>query len=429
MSRLAVISGWLRRLLRWVAGGTLAVLSLWLAFVAGRGLGWAARGAVARNVGTNSPALADATPHLEVQTVGDARSTAPIRRRLARLLVALESSADRAVDEARLRVAIADMSAEEIMATLEVAETWPPSVRRTLFEHLIERWVELDAPAAFEWALDSLQARRDHTAWWRLFRRWGLRDVAAALSAAERVTQPDVRHNAMFTLHTLWAARDPKGAFEAALRRRGADREAAIDAVSEFAARSDAREKLLPQLVAGAAASADGHDTLCRFFGKWASHDSGAAFDWLDSAPLAADAKESLEGTWFAGEVQRDARAAADHWLARTTPDRQARQLESIVKTWLVNSGNDFNACGDWLAAHIDNPAADRAVAAFAKSAVESDPVAALAWAGRIESADPRRNILLILHDRMNAMAPGRVNEWLAEAPLPAEDREWLKNR
>ena len=171
-------------------------------------------------------------------------------------------------------------------------------------------------------------------------------------------------------------------------------------AITITSAASPARRKAFQQLLDGmnrgnawelyeALAAADAGDGAgepsdaewTAFLRKWGSLDAGALQRVAGRPEIGWRAPSLLYG---AASVDH---AAALAWLEQMAPAGQFPEwrtaaLRELVLGWTTTS---FEEPAEWIRGHLDDPALDEVIAAYANGVAASDPETAFAWANAVE--------------------------------------------
>ena len=232
--------------------------------------------------------------------------------RLLRLTAALqERNALR--KRAALWEAMRDLRPEDLSALIARAEKLPVEYASELLSALVQRWFELDAPAAGAWVLarpmntdfmnawgatdpeGAFRAALDAKPWWRSLlmgsavNGLGARDLQDMMARVSALPPGDARKNAMDYALVRLADSDPDAALAATLREfpAGPTREAGLGSVLQNAADKHpewAVQKLI-ELVPVLSVGALGNEMVSSIVDKLADQDRARALEVLAALP------------------------------------------------------------------------------------------------------------------------------------------------
>ncbi|WP_193214982.1 hypothetical protein [Luteolibacter marinus] len=272
---------------------------------------------------------------------------------------------------------VAGMTERDPQKAMTLAEGLPAGKEKTqAISSVVASWAEkspLDASAYVKGLTDPVL--RD-AAVEALMGRWCWTDGEAAMKFAATMENSAALETGAARAASSWAKRDPQAAYDYALSLpdSGVSKKAGEAALNAWA-----REKpadAAAALAAGSGGSADAYQAVA---GAWVEKDRGAALGWAEG--LSAD------------------------------PSAQAGAFEAIAASW---SKTDPGAAGSWLQGLAEGEPRDKAVMAYSKQMLSSDPAVSMGWAISISDESRRwdtvKSLAKTWHDRDAAAAV----DWMA---------------
>lgn len=326
-------------------------MALGIGFIAGRG--------------SSSPQVATANPSPNTESkpaktagrsgfadgdgigmAGDAHTASISTKSVQEKLAALVGMTDPRARERLMENILSETGLAGVKKALEWAEALPDGAgKRALLAGLMERWGQLEGPAAAAYGekqmaeTGNVQALRD------ALKGWGMASPESALQYAQGASVSDgLRREAMRDVLRDWADRDPQAA---AAYAAGNDLRLGRGGTSRLIA--DRWSQQDPQAAsAWAMTLPDGPEqrmAMDQSIGNWASQNLQAAANYINSQP-AGPVKDVMVSR-LAREIATQDPSAALHWTASLSdPGMQTRTAMGIV---MRTSGHDPAAAAQIL--------------------------------------------------------------------------------
>jgi RNA polymerase sigma factor (sigma-70 family) len=395
---------------------TLTVTALAILALCGTA-GWFAGAAQSgsRTDGKHDPAVFTATARSADSPAGPGKGTGGRRDPRENLLALLEAvqrdllTADYdPVAKARAVARIAQISAADMRAALELAETFPGGLksRSSLAGLLLQQWAQTDGPAACEFALTRVpKPQMGIPPVSDPLKVWASRDPRAALDwfrqragKVEKDTVPTTEWMPISSIRWImgaWALNDAPAAVEEFLRLKDKQEiDGATIGFTEMAANAPVRAPVLDALLK---INADGHQgntmhEIGSVLRKWSEDRPAELAQWLDKQDVPKSYHGSLGGSILQGWLRVDAPAAVEWWLNAPGgyPDRSGR-MDDIVNAWVES---DVFAAAEWLAKQPLDKKAARSMSTLAGKVAQSDAERGWQWALSISEEAYRKDAL-----------------------------------
>jgi hypothetical protein len=208
-----------------------------------------------------------------------------------------------------------------------------------------------------------------------------------ALAWAQTLPAGDLRGKVLNNILDIWAARDPAAAaLYVTQMGAGPGQESAAAYLATLLAANPTRAIAWVQSLTSEPSR---HAAVVNLASAWAQQDPAAAAQWAASLAPGGVRTEALNG-------------ALSYWLLRD---------DAAPRNFILGLAGDTQVSA---AAHL------------APGLAQRDPVAALAWAQTLSSAEAREAAVIAAYARWLNNAPGDARSWLATASLPAATKARL---
>lgn len=318
----------------------------------------------------------------------------------------------------------------DVMAALAkiAAMPWGPAAEQ-LLQTTVGKWAASDPAGALDYAL-GIESRRVRAALVSgVFASWAKTDLNGAYSCllANRETSPDTFRLGLKPVFSAAAASSVSQAMRMAMELgMGADRLTAIGAVMGYAS----REGIMPSMISymdSLQAVGERRSYASLLAQNWAVYAPEQAVGWAMtlSDPLVKKAAMSTAVSMWAG----DNPAAAAAWVM-ALPDAELRSQEMVQITRSWAKYDPVNAA-DWLLSmRPPSPSLDPSVRAFVGTIMNSNPEAAVMWAGTIADPKIRNNTIMGVARQWITTDPQKAAAYIATAPLtPGQRASLMRSR
>ena len=300
----------------------------------------------------------------------------------------------------------ADLKAALEAINLRADRGFGRSSRFTEYGMLLEKWTQLDAKGAVEFA-ESRSREEKYIGTSTVLRTWTRTDPAAAIAWAQAKGKEAAgaedqgggpggpggwggQSSALSTVLTQ-------------LARTDLDRALTVAAAETFDRRSRTVDTLASELVSQR--TLDG---------------ARKAIDEMAAGSLRDGLISQLAGQFAA----KDAPGTADWVLSLPAGDAKSRALAETVAAW---AKKDATAAGSFLAKLPATAEADRSRESYANAVVKKDPVGAIAWATAITDEErQRRAVESVARTWIKEDAP-TAKAWVAQSTLPDDVKKRIE--
>ena len=273
----------------------------------------------------------------------------------------------------------ADPSAAGALASSVAAlpnETLEGSAKTNLFNQAVQKWSEVDPPAAARLLSETKLGGMGFTAaFYSVAQNWATRDPAAALAWAQEQRQIPFGMSPVNGVVQGWWKKDPAAAEAFALAQIGTP--------------------LGKQLISNMAS-------------QMAMQDRAKATAWVNQIPD-QDLRRQAYSMVGAQLALSDPQAAGE-WALTLPPEAVPEAVGSIASMW---AQSDPAAAAHWLES-LSGGARDSAVTSYSFVTAETDPAAATAWAATIADESKRASALRLT-----------IRQWLERDAAAA--RAWVE--
>ncbi len=274
----------------------------------------------------------------------------------------------------------ADPAAAGALASAVAAlpnETLEDSAKANLFNQAVQKWSEVDPPAAARLLSEIKMGGIGFTpVFYSVAQNWATRDPAAALAWAQAQRQIPFGMSPVNGVVQGWWKKDPAAAEAFALAQIGTP--------------------LGKQLISSMAS-------------QMAMQDRAKATAWVNQIPD-QDLRRQAYSMVGAQLAFSDPQAAGE-WALSLPPEAVSEAVGSIASIW---AQSDPAAAAHWLEG-LSGGARDSAIISYSSVTAETDPAAATAWAATIADESKRASALRL-----------PIRQWLEQDAAAA--RTWIQN-